>query len=562
MLPGKDYTATDYALMAWRWRWVIIVPALIGAYLALILSSRMPSMYQSEMLIQVVPQRVPDAYVRSTVTMRTVDRLSALSEQIMSRTELERLVGEMNLYPGLRDKLPMQDVVERMRIQIRVDPIKSGNNQDADSFYVRFAYPDPELATKVTERLGGLFIDVNARDRGNLAQATNSFLETQLDESRKQLEAQEARLKQFRERYAGRLPTQLDFNMNGLTNAQQRVQSLIESLARDRDQKLLLETTYAELSAQELAPPPPPPQPPAAAPANGTSVPASAGTTKQALELARQQLVALELRLKPEHPDVLRTKSAIAKLEAQLDSEVAAAVAAQAAAIAAAQNTAQTASTPSTTAASAQLGPSLTAPEIARRDRLQQIRAQVESLERQIAFKETEEQRVRGSIDVLQSRIEQIPGVESEWIALSRDYATQQTAYQQLLAKSQEAKLAANLEQRQIGEQFRILDPARRPNKPIGVNRLQINAIGLAAGIGVGLALAGLLELRDKTFRIATDIVDVLKLPVVALVPHVVSPQERRRTRIRGVLASVGGVAVALVAAYGFWTMQLWKFLV
>jgi len=110
MLPGKDYTATDYALMAWRWRWMIIVPALIGAYLALILSSRMPSMYQSEMLIQVVPQRVPDAYVRSTVTMRTVDRLSALSEQIMSRTELERLVGEMNLYPGLRDKLPMQDV--------------------------------------------------------------------------------------------------------------------------------------------------------------------------------------------------------------------------------------------------------------------------------------------------------------------------------------------------------------------------------------------------------------------------------------------------------------------
>ena len=111
---------------------------------------------------------------------------------------------------------------------------------------------------RVTERLGGLFIDVNARDRGNLAQATNSFLETQLDEAREQLEAQEARLTQFRERYAGRLPTQLDFNMSALTNAQQRAQSLIESMARDRDQKLLLETTYAELNAQEIAPPPPP----------------------------------------------------------------------------------------------------------------------------------------------------------------------------------------------------------------------------------------------------------------------------------------------------------------
>ena len=117
------------------------------------------------------------------------------------------------------------------------------------------------MARSVTERLGGLFIDVNARDRGNLAQATNSFLETQLDDARKNLETQENRLKEFRERYAGRLPTQLDFNMSAMQNAQARVQTLIESLARDRDQKLLLQTTYAELSVQELPPPPLPPTP-------------------------------------------------------------------------------------------------------------------------------------------------------------------------------------------------------------------------------------------------------------------------------------------------------------
>jgi len=541
MLPGKQYSPIDYAFMAWRWRWVIFVPCILGAYAALVVSSRLPSMYQSEMLIQVVPQRVPDAYVKSTVTMKTVDRLSALSEQIMSRTELERLVKEMNLYPEDTATLPMQDVVERMRLQIRVDPVRSGN-QDADSFFVRFAYPEPQVAMRVTERLGGLFIDVNARDRGNLAQATNSFLQTQLDESRKLLEEQENKLKQFRERYAGRLPTQLDTNMAALQNAQTRVQASVESIARDRDQKQLLQTTYAELSAQELAPPVATAPPSSGNPTTG-SIPIAGLSTKQSLESARTFLTGLELRLKPEHPDIVRTKTTIATLEAKLEEET------KAQAAAAAQGSVA----PPTP---------LTSQEVARRERLQTMKAQIESLDRQIAFKEAEERQIRNSMDNIQRRIEQIPGVESEWIALTRDYATQQQSYQELLSKSQDARLAANLEQRQIGEQFRILDPARTPIKPTGVNRLELNAMGTGIGLALGLGLAALLELRDRTFRQAADIVEVLKLPVIALVPRVVSAEEKRRTRIRTLLASGAGTVVALVAAYGFWTMQLWKFLV
>lgn len=565
MLPGKQYSPIDYAAMAWRWRWVILVPLLVGAYVALVVSSRMATLYLSEMLIQVVPQRVPDAYVKSTVTMRTVDRLSALSEQIMSRTELERLVVEMNLYPDLRQRLPMQDVVDQMRAKIRVDPIRE-RNQDADSFYVRFSYPEANMARSVTERLGGLFIDVNARDRGNLAQATNSFLETQLDDARKNLETQENRLKEFRERYAGRLPTQLDFNMSALQNAQARVQTLIESLARDRDQKLLLQTTYAELNAQEIPPAPLPPAPVApATPAsaqNNSATPVLTGTTKQNLEQARAALSALEMRLKPEHPDVVRTKSAIASLEAKLAEETKLALAAQQAAAEAAAAAAAAANPPTPTPTTPIGPPPLTPAEIARRDRLQTLRGQIESLERQIAFKESEEARVRGSIEDLQRRIEQIPGVESEWVSLTRDYATQQSAYQQLLSKSQDAKLAANLEQRQIGEQFRILDPPRTPNRPVGVARLETNGIGAGIGLAIGLLLAGLLELRDRTFRKAADITEVLQLPVIALVPRVISPEERRRTRVRGVLVSAAAMVVALVGAYGFWTMQLWKFVV
>src|ERR1700730_11401876 len=113
MLPGKTYKPADYARMAWRRRWFIVVPLIVGAYAALIVSSRLHDEWQSEMLIQVVPQRVPDAYVRSPVTMRTEDRINALTQQVLSRTALERLIEQMNLYPVERARMPMQGVVER-----------------------------------------------------------------------------------------------------------------------------------------------------------------------------------------------------------------------------------------------------------------------------------------------------------------------------------------------------------------------------------------------------------------------------------------------------------------
>src|SRR5512138_3232066 len=121
MLPGKKYKPVDFLQMAWRRRWFIVVPTIMGAYAALIVSARAPNMYQSEMLIQVVPQRVPDTYVRSTVTMRTEDRLNSLSQQVLSRTQLERLIVQMNLYAGERQRLPMQDIVERMRSNINIE---------------------------------------------------------------------------------------------------------------------------------------------------------------------------------------------------------------------------------------------------------------------------------------------------------------------------------------------------------------------------------------------------------------------------------------------------------
>jgi polysaccharide chain length determinant protein (PEP-CTERM system associated) len=529
MLPGRKYTPQDVLDVARRRGWLVVVAAVVCVFGALVVSSSVRNRYRSEMLIQIVPQRVPDAYVRSTVTIRTEDRLEALSQQVMSRTQLERMVAEYELYPRERARSPLQDVVDRMRADIELELVRERRNDPADAFYIRFTYDEPRMAMRVTDRLGTLFVDQNARDRGALADATSMFLDSQMAEARARLEAQEQRLERFRQQNRGRLPSQLDFNMQAIQSTQLQLQALVESLARDRDRKLMLERLHADAAKEPVlvAPTQAPAQPPD--PTLGTGL-----TAQQQLAAARAALTRLELRLRPEHPDVIRTKRLIAELEPKAKAEGAG-------------------REPDTQVA-------VSPEEAQRRERLRQMAAEIESLDRQIGFKESEERRLRGSIADYQQRIEAVPGIESAWVSLTRDYETLQQTYQELLTKSEQSKMAADLERRQIGEQFRILDPARVPTRPTSPSRLQINAIGLALGLFLGLAVVALLEITDSTFRSEADVLNALALPVVALVPYVSTVADAKRRRLRWTLTAAAVGTAVIAGAFVFWSMQLWKF--
>jgi capsular polysaccharide biosynthesis protein len=166
---------------------------------------------------------------------------------------------------------------------------------------------------------------------------------------------------------------------------------------------------------------------------------------------------------------------------------------------------------------------------------------------------------LRGTVSEYQRRIEQVPGVESEMVALTRDYETQQNAYKDLLTKSEQSKVAAELEKKQIGEQFRVLDPAKPPVRPTGIARVQVNAIGAVAGLLLGVLIAAALELGNTTFRSASDIVDSLQLPVVALVSYVENDDDLRRRRFYRVLQSAAIAVVVIAGGVGIWALQLWK---
>jgi len=530
MLPGKKYTPIVILRIAWRRRWLIVTPVIVATMVGLIVSASLTDMFQSDMLIQIVPQRVPENIVRPTVTQRAEDRIDGVTQEVQSRTQLESMIIEFGLYPSFRQRMPMEDVVELMRSNIQIDLVRSARSEPADAFHVRFTYSDPDIATKVTQRLGTLYIDRNARARVRGTEDVDAFLDTKLADARAQLDAQDRKLQAFRERHAGKLPTQTDFNMQSMQSASAQAQSMAESIARDRDQKMTLEGLLSIAQSE--------PAPVAASTSvtnSGDSAAAlNTGTPQQQLQVLRANRARAITRLKPQHPDIVKLDKAIADLEQKVDSG------------------------PPTTS-SAPPVVTLTEAEATRRERLQNMRAQIESLTRQIAFKESEERRLRGTVSTYQSRLEATPGVDSEWQSLSRDYETLQANYRQLLSKSQDAKVARDMEKDQIGEQFRVLDPARVPIRPVGPFRLQLNSIALGIGLFLGVGFAAFLELRDSSFASEADVHDVLSLPVLALVPYVSTQQEQERARYRSLAAAAGVVMFFSVSGYVFWAMKLWK---
>jgi polysaccharide chain length determinant protein (PEP-CTERM system associated) len=457
VIPGKQYSFDTLMQVARRRKWLIILPALVVGVIGAVVVTYLPNTYRSETLILVVPQRVPESYVRSTVTARIEDRLQAISQQILSRTKLEQIITDFNLYAKERaDKELMEDIVEKMRTKdIDIDVIKG------DAFRVSFQANDPRLAMRVTERLGSLFIDESLRDREVLAEGTSQFLATQLDEARRQLVLVENKLQEYQRLHNGELPAQMEANLQGQHNAEMALQSLGESLNRDRERRILLERQVADIIDEPIEEKKP-------SNADASKVPDMGQTLEDEYRTAQQALLAMELKFRPEHPDVKKQRRTVEELKTRLE-----------------------ASKLDTTLASKPTGP-VVMMDAAKRKKLTDARTELDNLDRQIQAKLAEENRLRGMVGMYQSRIENTPVREAELAALTRDYETLQTSYRNLLQKKEESQISANLEKRQIGEQFKILDPARMPEKPASPDRPRLYLIAARVAIFAGFGLGAL----------------------------------------------------------------------
>jgi polysaccharide chain length determinant protein (PEP-CTERM system associated) len=520
VLPGQTFTPKDFLAIFLRRRWLILLPFALGLAAAPLIAKQVPKVYRSETLITVIAQRVPDSYVKSTITATVADRLPAISDQILSRSRLERIIQDFDLYDVSRASGPMEDAVRRMRADVGPVSIRTGEQ----SFRVGYTSQDPRNAQKVAARLASLFIEENSRDRENTADSTNVFIESQLEDAKQRLVTHEQKLEVFRRMHAGELPTQLESNLRAISTAQLQLQSVSESLNRARERRLLVERQAidAQTLPVTLAQP--------LGPSNAPDAQASLSSSQQ-LELAEARLEALRLRYTAEHPEVRGMERSIRELKGRVAEE---------------------ARRPAT-AVDRTPSPA----EQARQKRIRDLQADMDVIDHQLSTGQAEEARLKALIADYQRKVEAVPGRESELVELTRDYDILKKTYDSLLTKREDSKLAANLERRQIGEQFRILDPASLPSRPANqILRLALSLAGGFVGLALGLLLAAVLEYRDSSFAREEDVARLLTLPVLALVPAMTSEVDRRRARVRSLLADVAAIAVvvgstAILLAWG-----------
>jgi uncharacterized protein involved in exopolysaccharide biosynthesis len=254
--------------------------------------------------------------------------------------------------------------------------------------------------------------------------------------------------------------------------------------------------------------------------ADGADPQASLSALQQ-LEAAQKALEALKLRYTADHPDVRRMERGIAELKVKVEQEA----------------TRRPERRPVDRVPSSG--------EQVRQKRIRDLQADLDAIDRQLAASQSEEGRLKSVLAAYQRKIDVVPRRESELVELTRDYETLKKGYDSLLTKREDSTLAANLERRQIGEQFRILDPASLPSRPANqARRLAFSFAGAGAGLVLGLLLAAFLDYRDSSFNREEEIHRVLELPVLAVVPTMSSEPELHQQVRRRIAADLAGAVV------------------
>jgi polysaccharide biosynthesis transport protein len=506
---NRNYTPEEIWNLIVRYRWTILLPIAVGIAAAPLLGRFAPLRYRSEAMILVVPQQVPDKFVQPTVVESIEDRLPAITAQILSRARLERIILDMDLYKQERSRQVMEDVVQKMRTR---DIETTPTAEEISAFQIGYISNDPETARRVTERLQSLYIEQNSRDRALQAESTNQFLGTQLEDAKRRLSEQEKRLEEYRRRHAGQLPSQLQGNMQQQQHAQLQLQALNEATNRAEERRLRAER---DLSAAKAIP--------IVAPSQPQTLEAGA-TTAQLLDAERQRLAALTQRYTSNHPSIAESQRRITELTAQMENE--------------------------TPLSARGVAPErLTTAEATQQRRILELQAEIEVIDKTLSTNRDEAARLRRVIGDYQAKLDIVPTRESELVELTRDYNALNAAYTELLLKKENAAIAANLERGQIGEQFKILDEASLPERPYNtLQRWAVLSSGAIAGLLLGLAVVGLREYRDSSFRSKDEVMAALSLPVLASIPVMVSDRERQTTTRRAWAMDIGGSAVLLTA--------------
>ena len=509
-----------------RRRMLAVLPFLFVLTAAVSLAVFLPSLWTARSLVLVNRQAIPERYVTPTVQADIEARLLTLSQEILTPERLTQIARQYGLYRNARST---DDLVDRMRKDIRIELMDQREQRGRESrsflFTVSYTAANPVVAARVANTLSSLYIEENGRQREQAAASTSEFLGTQLRDLREKLQTQERQITAYKEKNLGELPEQKDVNLRTLERLQQQLQLAHENNRRATERRQMLTNALGEIDTTV-----PSTVSPSAA---GPSV-TPADTAAARLNLLRQELAMTQTRFSDRYPDVVQLKEQIRVLEAKVEAEKQAAAA-----------------LPKAVAGPKRVGRDLRVPP--ENAYVASLMTQLDQATVEAKTSAEEIRGINGQIAVYTRRLENTPRHEQELAILTRDYDTSKELFKSLLTKRGEADMASELELRQKGENFRVIEPARLPERPAGPNRFRLLLVGLALALGASGAAVVLAEQVDTSFRRVDEIRSTLPLPVLSAIPRITTEQDRVRTlRQRRWATAAVGFGLVVVAGTSF----------
>jgi len=519
-----------YRGLIFKHRWLVIIPFCAALCVGIYLSLTLPRLYQANTLILIEPQRVPANFVKSIVSENIESRISTLSQQILSRTNLEKIMKEFQLFSKPENKnIFKEDKLEAIRKRIKIEVSYSkgrgrgrGGN---DTFSISYQDSDPRTTMQVTNTLATYFIDENLKVRESHATGTNMFLDEELKTVRQRLSKIEENIKTYRTKFMGELPEQLSSNLVILERLQAQL---------TEKQKALRQTRVAMATLQHQVDSAPDFSVDNSLISFEDDSSAFGGDSSEIEEL-KATLFQMKLKYTDRHPDVVRIKNTIAKFEAQIEAD--------------------------TEENAAEMSPDTTETGISgdwNEMGLQNFQnVQKDEMAREIRQKENEIAELARQIELYQQRVENTPKREQEMVSLNRDYGNIKESYDSLVQRKLEAEISVNMEKKQKGERFRIIDNATLPEKPYSPNVEMLFLLSVASGLGIGGGLIFLFDFLNTSLKLPQDYETQFGLPVLATIPSIPQTGNRILRRINQGLTFVSlSVAVALTAGFGLLTIK------
>jgi polysaccharide chain length determinant protein (PEP-CTERM system associated) len=536
----------DYLDILRRHKGWIIAPMFAALVIAVVVAFLWPDTYVSTATIRVVPPQVPQSLVPTNINVQMSQRVNSMYQTISSRLALINMINMYNLYANDRQRTPMEDIVERMRKDIRIGNVVSfargsGANNEISAFQLSFQYFDRIVAQKVCADLVARFMTENTRERTNQSIQTTQFLKDQLDNAQKELQAIEEKLANFRQTFQGRLPEQIQHNTMQLTMLEQRISNMNNSLARVAQEKMLLESDLRSMKTQRatLAP---------------TPDVISQRQKNQELEAAERDIQKLETILaslrehyKDTWPDVQRVKAQL-NLARKMRDKIA-------------SNEETNRANAATT-----VTPRRADPAFERETRI--LDAGIERLESQIKAKDLEAEEYRKDIQtvdkqirVIQGRIEAAPASEQQYAEVVRDREVAKLKYEELNRKRSQSSIAEELERRQQGETLEVLDTASLPQTQTYPQRPKIIGFGAALGLVAGIVLAGIREAKDTSLKNLKDVRAYTQLTILGSVPllenDLVVRRRKRLTWLAWSTALLLGIVIMAGAVFYYYATKV-----